>query len=83
MVNTRSSSNNKQEETIISVSNKSKRYFRKMIEPLIINKSLKHLFTKLKDDLLKKLDEKISKQITAIEKLESIISVDKNTMKIP
>ena len=60
MVNTRSSNNNKQEETMATVSNKMKCYFGKLIEPFVTNKSLEDLFSKWKDNLLKKVDEKIS-----------------------
>ena len=54
------------------------------------NKSLEDIFNKafcvsrkrnkLKDDLLRKFDEKISKQNGKIEKLESIISIHENTI---
>ena len=80
MVNTRSSNNNKQEETMAIVSNKMKCYFGNLIEPLVKNKSLEDLFSKWKDDLLKKIDEKISDQNVKIEKLESIISIHENTI---
>ena len=53
--------------------------FRK-IQPLVTNKSLEHLFGKLKNDLSKNFDEKISKQIAKIEKLESTISIHENTI---
>ena len=78
MVSTRPSSNKKQEETITTISNEMKCYFEKLIEPLVTNKSLKGLFNELKDDLLKKFDEKTSKQNSKIEKLESIISIHEN-----
>ena len=54
----------------------------KLIEPLATNKSLEDLFSKLKDGLLEKFDEKISEQNAKIEKLESIISIHENTSRI-
>ena len=57
---------------------KLKYYFEKLIEPLVTNNSLEELFNKLKDEIMKKFDEKISEQNAKIEKLESIIT----TMKI-
>ena len=78
MVNTRSVSNKKQEETMGTITNKMKCYFEKLIEPLATNKSLEYLFNKLKDYLFKKFDEKISEQNAKIEKLESIISIQEN-----
>ena len=41
MVNTRSSNNKQQEETMATISNEMKCYFEKLIKPLITNKSLK------------------------------------------
>lgn len=58
MVNTRSSNKKKQEETMATVSNEIKCYFKELIERLELQKSLEDLFSKLKDDLLKRFDEK-------------------------
>ena len=80
MMNTRSSNNKKQEETMATISNGIKRYFEKLIEPLVTNKSLDDLFNKLKDDLFKIFDEKISEQNVKIEKRKSIISIHENTI---
>ena len=55
MVNTRSSNYKEQEETMSTISNKMKCYIEKLMEPLVTNKSLEGLFSKLKDDLLKNL----------------------------
>ena len=73
MANTRSSSNKKQEEPVATVSNDIKCYFEKLIVPLVRIKFLEDLFNKLKDDLLKKINEKISEQNAKIGKLESLI----------
>ena len=55
MLNTRSSnSNKKQEETMETISNEMNYYFGKLIEPLVTNRSLQDLLSKLKDDFLKK-----------------------------
>ena len=56
MVNTRSSNSKKQEETMATVSNKIKCYFETLIEPFVTDKWLEDLFSKLKDNLLKKFD---------------------------
>ena len=79
MMNTRSSNSEKQEETMGTISNEMKCYFEKLIQPLVTNKSIEELFSKLKNDLLKNFDEKISEQNIKIEKLESIISIHENT----
>ena len=80
MVNTRSSNIKKQEETMATISNEIKCYFEKLIKPLVTNKSLEDLFSKLKYDILKKFDEKISEQNAEVENLESIISIHENTI---
>ena len=51
---------------------KLKYYFEKLIEPLVTNNSLEELFNKLKDEIMKKFDEKISEQNAKIQKLESM-----------
>ena len=63
-----------------TISNEMKCYFEKLIEPLVTDKSLEDLVNKLKGDLMKKFDEKISEQNAKIEKLESIISIHENTI---
>ena len=65
---------------MVTVSNEIKCYFEKLIEPLVTNKPFENLFSKLNDDILKKLDEKISEQNAKIEKLESIVSIHENTI---
>ena len=52
-------------------------YFEKLIEPLIINNSLEELLNRLKDEIMKKSDEKISEQNA---KIESIIATHENTI---
>ena len=47
---------------------------------IVANKSLRDLFSKLKDDLSKKVDEKIYEQNAKSEKLESTISIYESTM---
>ena len=79
MVNTRSSNNKKQEETMATVSSKMKCYFETLIEPFVTDKWLEDLFSKLKDNLLKKFDEKICQQNAKIEKLEYIIPIHEKT----
>ena len=69
MVNTTSSNNKKQEETMVTISNEIKCCFEKLTKPLVTNKSFQDLFSKLTDDLLKKFDEKISEQNVKSEKL--------------
>ena len=63
-----------------TINNEMKCYFEKLIEPLVTDKALEDLVNKLKGDLMKKFDEKISEQNAKIEKLESIISIHENTI---
>ena len=60
MVNTRSSSNKKQEEIMTTISHDMKWCFEKLIKPLVTNKSLEDLFNKLKDNVLKRINKKTS-----------------------
>lgn len=70
MVNTRSSNKKKQEETMETVSNEIKCYFEELIKRWELQKSLEDLFNKLKDDLLKRFDEK---SVGKLLKLKSLI----------
>ena len=63
-----------------TISNEMKCYFETLIEPLVANKSFEDLFNKLKDDLFKKIDEKISEQNAKIEKL--ILMVRRNQVSL-
>ena len=47
-------------------------YFEKLIEPLVTNNSLEELFNKLKDEIMKKFDEKISEQIPKLKNLNQL-----------
>ena len=78
MVNTKSNNTKVKEEKMTTVTEEFICYFEKLIEPLVTNNSLEELFNKLKDEIIKKFDEKISEQNAKIEKLELIIT----TMKI-
>ena len=63
-----------------TISNEMKCYFETLIEPLVANKSFEDLFNKLKDDLFKEIDEKISEQNAKIEKL--ILMVRRNQVSL-
>ena len=78
MVNTKSNNTKAKEEKMTTVTEEFICYFEKLIEPLVTNNSLEELFNKLKDEIIKKFDEKISKQNANIEKLESIITIHEN-----
>ena len=80
MVNRRSNSTKAKEEKMTRATEELKCYFEKLIEPLVTNNSLEELFNKLKDEIVKKFDEKISEQNAKIEKLESIITIHENTI---
>ena len=80
MVNTRSNSTKAKEEKMTSATEELKCYLEKLIEPLVTNNSLEELFNKLKDEIVKKFDEKISEQNVKTEKLESIITIHENTI---
>ena len=60
MVNTRSNNTKAKEEKMTKVTENLKCYFKKLIEPLVTKTSLEELFNKLKDEIMKKFDEKIS-----------------------
>ena len=55
-------------------------YFEKLIEPLVTNSCLEELFDKLKDEIMKKCDEKISEQHAKIEKFEWTITIHENAI---
>ena len=80
MVNARSNNNKANEEKMTTATEELKCYFEKLIEPLVTNNSLEGLFNKLKYEIMKKFDEKISEQNAKIEKLESIITIHENTI---
>ena len=80
MVNIRSNNTKAKKEKITKANEELKYYFEKLIEPLVTNDSLEELFDKLKDEIMKKFDEKISEQNAKIEKLESIITIHENTI---
>ena len=80
MANTRSNSTKVKEEKMTTATEELKCYFEKLIEPLVTNNSLEELFNKLKDEIVKNFDEKISEQNVKIEKLESIITIHENTI---
>ena len=69
MVNTRSNSTKAKEEKMTTATEELKCYFKKLIEPLVTNNSLEELFNKLKDEIVKKFDEKISEKNAKIAKL--------------
>ena len=69
MVNARSNNNKANEEKMTTAPEELKCYFEKLIEPLVTNNSLEGLFNKLKYEIMKKFDEKISQQNAKIENL--------------
>ena len=80
MVKTRSKNTKAKEEKMATPTKELKCYFEKLYEPLVTNNSSEELFNKLKDEIIKKIDEKFSEQNTKIEKLESIITIYENTI---
>ena len=58
MVNTKSTNTKAKEEKMTTVTEEFICYFEKLIEPLVTNNSLEELFNKLKDEIMKKFDEK-------------------------
>ena len=72
MVNTRSSNTKAKEEKMTTATEGLKCYFEKLIEPLVTNNPLEELFNKLKDEIMKKFDEKISEQNAKIENLNQL-----------
>ena len=80
MVSTRSNNTKAKEEKMTTATEELKCYFEKLIEPLVTNNSFEELFNNLKDEIMKKFNEKISEQNAKIEKLESIITIHENTI---
>ena len=80
MMKTRSNNTKTKEEKMITPTEELKCYFENLIEPLVTNNSLEELFNELKDEIIKKYDEKISEQNAKFEKLESITTIHKNTI---
>ena len=80
MVKTRSNNAKAKEEKMTTPTEELKCYFEKLIEPLVTKNSLEELFNKLKDEIIKKIDGKISEQNAQIEKLESILTIHENTI---
>ena len=80
MVNTRLNNTKAKEEKMTTATEEWKYCFEKPIEPLVTNNSLEELFNKLKDEIMKKFNKKISEQNAKIEKLESIITIHENTI---
>ena len=78
MVNTRSSNTKAKEEKMTTATEGLKCYFEKLIEPLVTNNPLEELFNKLKDEIMKKFDEKISEQNAKIENMK--MKIHKNTI---
>ena len=79
MVKTISNNAKTEEEKMTTPTKELKCYFEKLFEPLVTNNSLEELFNKLKDEVIKKIHEKISEQNAKIEKLESIIPISEHT----
>ena len=52
-----------------TINNEMKCYFEKLIEPLVTDKALEDLVNKLKGDLMKKFDEKISSKMLKLKNL--------------
>ena len=65
------------EEKMTAVSDEMN-FFRKLMEPLVTNKTLEVLFKKLKDDIVKGYEENILEQNSKPEKLKLIVLVDEN-----
>ena len=72
MVNTRSNNTKAKEDKMTTATDELKCYFEKLIEPLVTNNSLEELFNKLKDEIMKKFDEKISEQIPKLKNLNQL-----------
>ena len=60
MVNTGSDNTKTKEEKMATATEELKCYFGKLNEHLVTNNSLEDLFSKMKDEIVKKFDERIS-----------------------
>ena len=72
MVNTRSNNTKAKEDKMATATDELKCYFEKLIEPLVTNNSLEESVNKLKDEFMKKFDEKISEQIPKLKNLNRL-----------
>ena len=72
MVNTRSNNTKAKEDKMTTATDELKCYFEKLIEPLVTNNSLEESVNKLKDEIMKKFDEKISEQIPKLKNLNRL-----------
>ena len=72
MVNTRSNNTKAKEDKMTTATDELKCYFEELIEPLVTNNSLEESVNKLKDEIMKKFDEKISEQIPKLKNLNQL-----------
>ena len=78
MVLTRSSAKSKN----MAISKEIRNYFSDFIKPLATNQSLEKMFSKLKDEIMSKFEEKFEQQMNQIEKLEGKLEKQVNRIKV-
>ena len=56
--------------TNMTISKEIRNYFSDLIKPLVTNQSLEEMFSKLKEEIMSKFEEKFEQQMNRIDKLE-------------
>ena len=54
----------------MAISEEIRNYFSDLIKPLATNQSLEEMFSKLKEEIMSKFEEKLEQQMNQIDKLE-------------
>ena len=62
----------------MAISEEIRNYFSDLIKPLVINQSLEEMFSKLKEEIVSKFEEKLQQQMNQIEKLEGKLEKQAN-----
>ena len=65
----------------IAISEEIRNYFSDLIKPLVANKSLEEILSKLNKEIMSKFEEKFKLQINRIEKLEAKLERQANRIK--
>ena len=64
--------------TNMTISKEIRNYFSDLIKPLVTNQSLEEMFSKLKEEIMSKFEEKLEQQMNRIDKLEGKLEKQAN-----
>ena len=62
----------------MAISEEIRNYFSDLIKPLATNQSLEEMFSKLKEEIVSKFEEKLEQQMNRIDKLEGKLEKQAN-----